>query len=63
MISEAAQVNLQNDALKLECQYYDILQWLVDVELLPEGLTPAVPYPAENIAEFYQSRYMTYLFP
>lgn len=55
-LNEWPQVNLQNDALKLECQYYDVLQWLIDVELLPEGLSPAVPYPAHMIATFYQSR-------
>ncbi|XP_034239257.1 protein ELYS [Thrips palmi] len=55
-LNEWPQVNLQNDALKLECQYYDVLQWLVDVELLPEGLNPAVPYPAHMIASFYHSR-------
>lgn len=55
-LNEWPQVNLQNDALKLECQYYDVLQWLIDVELLPEGMNPAVPYPAQEIAEYYNSR-------
>lgn len=55
-LNEWPQIKLQNDALKLECQYYDILQWLIDVELLPEGLNPVVPYPAQDIASFYQSR-------
>lgn len=57
MNAEWPQVNLQNDALKLECQYYDVLQWLIDVELLPEGLTPIIPYPAQEIVGFYQRRY------
>ncbi|KAK3926779.1 Protein ELYS [Frankliniella fusca] len=55
-LNEWPQINLQNDALKLECQYYDVLQWLINVELLPEGLNPVVPYPSQDIANFYHAR-------
>lgn len=59
-------VQIQCDKLRMVSTYFEVLQWLINVRLLPETPSEAdsafnnqngfVPYPVEIISNYYNKR-------